>query len=197
MTHMSKSIPKNDAWVINEYIFALHLKLNLQFLRNTIFYLFSLRVRYLLFIGPNSQLVSFILLQIRVMTSQWVIMPCKFDLGQKMSKMSPGKPFFTTFANICSFFALLVIQYALFSMYFEGLVSISSDRLVQEYKYSYQSLNQYSVYHQLNLSVKYYCVQECAQKLALISDSRMSKTVCTCKNMCTVVLKYWFLSRIS
>ena len=33
MTHMSKSIPKNDAWVINEYIFALHLKLNLQPIR--------------------------------------------------------------------------------------------------------------------------------------------------------------------
>ena len=30
MTHMSKSIPTNDAWVINEYIFALHLKENLK-----------------------------------------------------------------------------------------------------------------------------------------------------------------------
>ena len=36
-------------------------------------------------------------------------MPCKFDLGRKMSKMSSGKPFFTTFANICSFFALLMV----------------------------------------------------------------------------------------
>ena len=33
MTHMSKSIPTNNACVINEYIFALHLKLNLQPIR--------------------------------------------------------------------------------------------------------------------------------------------------------------------
>ena len=30
MTHMSKSIPTNEAWVINEYIFALHLRENLK-----------------------------------------------------------------------------------------------------------------------------------------------------------------------
>ena len=30
MTHMSKSKPTNGAWVINEHIFALHLRENLK-----------------------------------------------------------------------------------------------------------------------------------------------------------------------
>ena len=30
MTYMPKSIPTNDAWVINEYIFELHLNENLK-----------------------------------------------------------------------------------------------------------------------------------------------------------------------
>ena len=44
-------------------------------------------------------------------------------------------------------------------------------------------LNLYLIYYLLNLSVKYYCLQKCAQKLALISVSRISKTVCICKNI--------------